>query len=104
MGDATPTLYEWAGGRPAIGAMLEAFYDLVEADDLLAPVFDGLVTREHRDHVTTWWSEVLGGPADRRVRHAPGDAQLAARRRRRAPRPVPRWGWGVAPPYRPSDG
>jgi hemoglobin len=158
MGDATPTLYEWAGGRPAIGAMLEAFYDLVEADDLLAPVFDGLVSREHRDHVTTWWCEVLGGPADY-TRDLGGYEHMLARhrglgitpeQRRRfvallsvaadeaglpddpefrsalmayaewgtrlamhnsrpgadvVPHaPVPRWGWGVAPPYRPSDG
>ena len=62
MGD--PTIYEWAGGREAFAAWLDAFYDLVEDDDLLGPVFGGLVTREHRDHVTTWWSEVMGGPAD----------------------------------------
>jgi hemoglobin len=59
-----PTIYEWAGGREAFARWLDAFYDLVEEDELLAPVFGGLVTSEHRDHVTTWWSEVMGGPAD----------------------------------------
>jgi hemoglobin len=29
---------------------------------LLAPVFDGRVTAEHREHVTDWWCEVMGGP------------------------------------------
>ena len=58
----TPTIYEWAGGREAFARWLNAFYDLVEADELLAPVFGGTVTEEHRDHVTTWWSEVMGGP------------------------------------------
>ena len=43
--------------------MIDAFYDRVEADDLLSPLFPGGVTAEHRDHVTTWWSEVFGGPA-----------------------------------------
>src|SRR5512133_1675907 len=59
----TPTIYEWAGGREAFARWLDAFYDLVEGDELLAPVFGGVVTREHRDHVTTWWSEGMGGPA-----------------------------------------
>ena len=60
----TPTLYEWAGGRPAIARMINAFYDRVERDELLSPFFPGGVTEAHRDHVTTWWSEVFGGPAD----------------------------------------
>jgi hemoglobin len=60
----TPTLYEWAGGRPAIARMINAFYDRVERDDLLSPFFPGGVTVAHREHVTTWWSEVFGGPAD----------------------------------------
>ena len=63
MGDA-PTLYEWAGGRPAIERMINRFYDRVELDDLLSPFFPGGVKAAHREHVTTWWCEVLGGPAD----------------------------------------
>ena len=58
-----PTIYKWGGERAAFERWLNAFYDLVEADDLLAPVFGGKVTEEHRDHVTTWWCEVMGGPA-----------------------------------------
>jgi hemoglobin len=61
--DQVPTLYEWAGGGVPIAAMINAFYDRVEADDLLGPLFPGGVTAAHRDHVATWWSEVLGGPA-----------------------------------------
>ncbi|HEV7709249.1 MAG TPA: group II truncated hemoglobin [Asanoa sp.] len=60
----TPTLYEWAGGRPAIARMINAFYDRVERDDLISPFFPGGVSVAHREHVTTWWSEVFGGPAD----------------------------------------
>ena len=111
------------------------------------------MTAEHRDHVTTWWSEVLGGPAgvhpecggyprmlahhldltitveQRRrfvtllsiaaddaglpddpefraaiigyaewaTRLAMHNSQVGADVVREAP--VPRWGWGVAPPY-----
>ena len=42
--EPTPTIYEWAGGRVAFERWLNAFYDLVEQDDLLAPVFDGRVS------------------------------------------------------------
>ena len=57
-----PTLYEWAGGTPAFRRLLDAFYDRVEADELLSPMFPGGVTEEHRAHVTLWWAEVMGGP------------------------------------------
>ena len=57
-----PTLFDWAGGRPALRRLMDRFYDRVEADDLLSGLFPGGVSEEHRDLVTTWWSEVLGGP------------------------------------------
>jgi hemoglobin len=152
--DAVPTIHAWGGGREAFERWLNAFYDLVEADDLLAPVFGGTVSAEHRDHVTTWWCEVMGGPADytatlggyehmlakhrglaisaeQRLRfvtllsRAADDTGLPADPEFRAAligyaewgsrlavansapgaapaehAPVPRWGWGVAPPYR----
>ena len=63
MAEPTPTIYEWAGERPAFERWFNTFYDLVEQDDLLAPLFGGQVSSEHRDHVTTWWCEVMGGPA-----------------------------------------
>jgi hemoglobin len=58
-----PTLYDWAGGSDAIRRMIDCFYDRVERDDLLGPLFPGGVTEEHRANVTLWWSEVFGGPA-----------------------------------------
>ena len=58
-----PTLYDWAGGRTAIERMINRFYDRVEGDDLISPLFPGGVSAEHREHVTTWWCEVFGGPA-----------------------------------------
>lgn len=156
MTDAPPTIYEWAGGRDAFARWLNRFYDLVEGDELLAPVFGGTVSATHREHVTDWWSEVMGGPAtytdehggyehmlgkhvglaisaEQRLRFVtllsraaddvglPADPELRAALmgyaewgsrlavENSAPgarpvehAPVPRWGWGVAPPYVPS--
>lgn len=150
-----PTIHDWAGGRPALERWLDRFYDLVEDDDLLAPVFGGRVSAQHRREVTTWWCEVMGGPGDytaalggyeRMLAHHRGlqisaeqrlrfvtllsraaDAELPDDPELRAAlmgyaewgtrlavqnsavdaavvehAPVPRWGWGVAPPYRPG--
>ena len=151
----TPTIYEWGGGREAFARWLDAFYDLVEDEPLLAPLFGGTVSREHRDHVTDWWCEVMGGPAvysearggyehmlakhrglaiegEARLRFVillsraadatgmPADPEFraavmgyaewgsrlavenSAPDAEPAPHaPVPRWGWGVAPPYLP---
>jgi hemoglobin len=155
--DATgpPTIYEWGGGRPTYERWLNVFYDLVEGDDLLAPVFGGSVGEAHRRSATTWWCEVMGGPADYTANHGGYEHMLArhigleisSEQRLRfvtllscaadaadlpadpefraaivgyaewgsrlavhnsqtgadiAPHaPVPRWGWGVAPPYQP---
>ena len=150
-----PTLYEWAGGETAFRRLIDAFYDRVEADELLSPVFPGGVSEEHRAHVTAWWCEVFGGPSlytdtlggyermlgkhvdlgitpEQRFRFASlmslaaddaglpddpefrsafvaylewgtrlalGNSQPGAPVVERAP--VPRWGWGEAPPYQP---
>ena len=151
----TPSIYEWIGGTEAISRWLNVFYDDVERDPLLAPVFDGVVTQAHREHVTAWWAEVMGGPTvyseshggyehmvsmhrglvitpEQRLRFvtllsaAADKAGLPADPESRAAlmgyaewgtrlavensapdaepvphAPVPRWGWGVAPPYQP---
>ena len=55
-----PTLFEWAGGADAFRRLIDAFYDRVERDDLLSPMFPGGVSEAHRAHVTVWWSEVMG--------------------------------------------
>jgi hemoglobin len=150
-----PTIYDWAGGRPAFERWLGRFYDLVEDDDLLAPLFGAKVSDQHRRDVVTWWCEVMGGPAtytndlggyehmlskhrglhiraEQRLRFvtllsgAADDANLPDDPEFRAAvmgyaewatrlavhnssdaddivehAPVPRWGWGVAPPYEP---
>ena len=76
----TPTIYEWAGGREAFARWLNAFYDLVEDDEELAGLFGGVVTAEHRDHVTTWWCEVMGGPAGYTENHGGYEHMLARHR------------------------
>lgn len=151
----TPSIHDWIGGTEAIGRWLNEFYDEVERDELLAPVFGGVVTVEHREHVTAWWAEVMGGPAtysevlggyermlakhrglaitaEQRLRFVtllsaaadtvglPADPEArsalmgyaewgsrlavensAADAEPVEHAPVPRWGWGVAPPYQP---
>jgi len=57
------TLYEWAGGEQAFQRLINAFYNRVEADDLLSELFPGGVSEEHRRNATAWWCEVFGGPA-----------------------------------------
>jgi hemoglobin len=78
--DRTQTLYEWAGGAPAIEGLINAFYDRVEGDDLISPFFPGGVSAEHRDHVVAWWSEVFGGP-DRYTRELGGYERMLGRHR-----------------------
>lgn len=151
-----PTLYEWAGGAPALRRLIDSFYDRVERDELLSGFFPGGVGEEHRAHVAAWWSEVFGGPTtysaelggyERMLAHHRDLAITAAQRHRFASTmslaaddaglpadpefraalvgylewgtrlaaensqpgaepvehaPVPRWGWGVAPPCRPE--
>jgi hemoglobin len=150
-----PTLYDWAGGRDALRRLIDAFYDRVERDDVLAPFFPGGVSEAHRDHVTAWWSEVFGGHTEYTDRHGGYETMLAHHRdlgitpeqrlqfvttmmraaddaglpddpefrsalvaylewgTRLAVQnsqpdadvvehaPVPHWGWGVAPPWKP---
>jgi hemoglobin len=155
MSEPVPTIYDWAGGRPALERWLNVFYDLLEGDAELCALFGGSVSEAHRRDVTTWWCEVMGGPdayttehggyehmlashrglaitAELRLRfvtllsQAADDAELPADPEFRAAlmgyaewgtrlavhnsqpgapvavhAPVPRWGWGVAPPYTP---
>ncbi len=150
----TPTLYEWAGGREALERLFNAFYDRIEADELISPYFPGGVSAEHRKNVTTWWCEVFGGPAEytelggyHRMLNRHHDLAITPEERQRfvtlvslaaedaglpddpefrsalmayaewgsrlalqnsqpgaeppPEAPVPKWGWGEAPPYQP---
>lgn len=153
--DDPPTILEWGGGPEAFRHWLDVFYDLIEQEPLIAPLFGGTVSEQHRAHAAAWWVEVMGGPADYTDQHggyahmlgqhrglaitpeqrlrfvtllsqAADDASLPDDPEFRAAilgyaewgsrlalhnsqpgaevveqAPVPRWGWGVAPPYRP---
>ena len=137
MTSQVPTIYEWAGGRPAFERWLGRFYDLVEDEDLLAPLFGGKVRDQvsvamgfephmlskHRGmHISSRQrlrfvtllsiaADDAGLPADPEFRaavmgYAEWGTRLAMHNSSDADdivehAPVPRWGWGVAPPYQP---
>ena len=71
----TPTLYEWAGGAPAIERLTEVFYRYVHQDPILAPVF-AHVGEDHAHHVAIWLGEVFGGPATYTAEHGGYPAML----------------------------
>ena len=60
--DTIPTLFEWAGGLPALTRMTRLFYEKhVPEDPLLAPLFANM-SPDHPVRVARWLSEVFGGP------------------------------------------
>jgi CDGSH-type Zn-finger protein len=60
--DRAPTLFEWAGGLPALTRVTRLFYEkYVPADPLLAPLF-ATMAADHPQRVAAWLSEVFGGP------------------------------------------
>jgi len=59
--DPIPTLYEWAGGLPALERLTEVFYQKVRQDQLLQPLFQDM-SAEHPHYVALFLAEVLGGP------------------------------------------
>ncbi|MFC5970936.1 group 1 truncated hemoglobin [Halomarina salina] len=80
------SVYHEIGGREAVEAVVEAFYDRVLSDDRLAPYFEGMDMTELRAHQVQFISSVAGGPvdysgADMREAHAHldiGDAEFDA--------------------------
>jgi CDGSH-type Zn-finger protein/truncated hemoglobin YjbI len=58
-----PTLFEWAGGLPALTRMSRLLYEKhVPADSLLAPAFTGMPPGQPR-RLAGWLAGALGGPA-----------------------------------------
>jgi CDGSH-type Zn-finger protein/truncated hemoglobin YjbI/ferredoxin len=58
-----PTLFQWAGGLPALTRMTRLLYEKhVPADDLLAAAF-GTMPPGHPQREAMWLAEVFGGPA-----------------------------------------
>jgi hemoglobin len=58
----TPTLYEWVGGIERIEGLFHQFYEKVQLDAVLGPVFSGMPSH-HFSTVAHFVSEVLGGPS-----------------------------------------
>jgi CDGSH-type Zn-finger protein len=59
---ASPTLFGWAGGLPALTRMTRLLYEtLLPADDLLAPAFADLPP-DAPQREAAWLAEALGGP------------------------------------------
>ena len=56
------TLYDRLGGEPAIGAVVDEFYDRVLADESVAHQFDDVDMSDQRSHQTKFISAVAGGP------------------------------------------
>jgi CDGSH-type Zn-finger protein/truncated hemoglobin YjbI/ferredoxin len=58
-----PTLFQWAGGLPALTRMTRLLYEKhVPADDLLAPAFADMPPG-HPQREAMWLAEAFGGPA-----------------------------------------
>ncbi|HEX3707036.1 MAG TPA: CDGSH iron-sulfur domain-containing protein [Mycobacteriales bacterium] len=60
--DRQPTLFEWAGGLPALTRTTRLFYEkYVPQDSLLAPLFANM-SDDHPQRVAQWLGEVFCGP------------------------------------------
>lgn len=60
--DQTPTMFEWAGGLPALTRMTRVFYEkYVPQDPMLAPLFSNM-SADHPQRVAKWLGEIFGGP------------------------------------------
>jgi CDGSH-type Zn-finger protein len=58
----SPTLFQWAGGLPALLRMTRIFYGkYVPEDPLLSPLFADM-SPDHPERVAAWLGEVFGGP------------------------------------------
>jgi CDGSH-type Zn-finger protein/truncated hemoglobin YjbI len=57
-----PTLFEWAGGFPALLRMTHIFYSkYVPQDPIVGPLF-ARMSPDHPERVAAWLTEVFGGP------------------------------------------
>ena len=67
--DREPTLFEWAGGLPALTRVTRTFYSkYVPDDDLIGPLFANM-SPDHPEKVAAWLGEVFGGPKNYSEKH-----------------------------------
>lgn len=58
----TQTLYEFVGGMPAFRKLVEEFYDRVEEDGVLRPLYPESLD-EPRERLTLFLAQYFGGPS-----------------------------------------
>jgi truncated hemoglobin YjbI len=64
-----PTLFEWAGGLPALTTMTRIFYSKYgPGDPLIGPLFAEMAP-DHAERVARWLGEVFGGPKNYSEQH-----------------------------------
>lgn len=56
------SLFEQLGGKEAVNAAVNIFYDKVLADDLLKPFFDGVDMERQRNKQKAFLTMAFGGP------------------------------------------
>lgn len=91
MGERHPSVYEWAGGAPALRRLTEVFYRKVVEDELLAPLFEHMHP-DHPEHVALMLGEVFGGPSSYTEEFG-GYRRLVRRHRNRDIEPGQRARW-----------
>lgn len=82
----TETLFETAGGRPAIERLVRAFYVRTRLDARLGPVFAAAARDDpeawwaaHQEKLVDFWTSVAGGPPRYHGRPAPAHHGLGIR-------------------------
>jgi len=70
-----PSLLEWMGGPAKLQQLIDAFYERVKSDALLAPVF-ARMSPEHAQHVAAFIAEVFGGPKTYSEQHGGHPAMI----------------------------
>jgi hemoglobin len=61
---AERSLYDAAGGLPALTALAHAWHERCLADPVVSHAFSHGFHPDHTDRLATYWAEALGGPAD----------------------------------------
>jgi hemoglobin len=87
MSDPSPTLYAQIGGMATFRRLVDAFYQGVEIDPILRPMYPADLT-ESREHLALFLAQYFGGPGTYsqqrghprlRMRHLPFRIDAAAR-------------------------
>lgn len=72
-----PSLYQWLGGTDTLNRLTTRFYERVEDDAVLAPLFAHMGAG-HPAHLAAFLAEVLGGPKTYSRQHG-GHPQMVKR-------------------------